>query len=125
MTNTKSILVVEDEQAITKALETELIAAGYPVTTVFNGQEAIDRLRKENFDLVLLDILLPQKDGWAVLEEINKVAKNKRVKVLITSNLSQEKDIRKAKQLGAADFMVKSDVTLSHVIARAQELLKD
>ena len=102
MTNTKSILVVEDEQAITKALETELIAAGYPVTTVFNGQEAIDRLRKENFDLVLLDILLPQKDGWAVLE-----------------------DIRKAKQLGAADFMVKSDVTLSHVIARAQELLKD
>lgn len=115
----KQILIVEDERPLAKALELKLSQAGYGVKSVFNGKTAIDELEKAPVDLVLLDLLMPETDGWEVLRWM----RGKGVKVVVTSNLNQEEDIKRAKELGAEDFWVKSNVSLSDIVEKITAML--
>lgn len=116
-----SILIVEDEQALAKALELKFEESGYKVATALNGEEALDHLSKGFFDVVVLDILMPTMDGWDVLKNLQ----NKGKKILVLSNLSQNEDIQRAFKLGATDFAVKSDTSLSGVVERIDKLIKN
>ena len=120
MTN-KRILIAEDEKPMAKALEVKLKKEGFEAVSVFNGQEAVKQLTAGNYDLLLLDILMPVMDGFTVLEQIKTLAR--KPKIVITSNLSQDEDIKRAKDLGAIDFMVKSDSTLSQIVDKVKTLL--
>lgn len=120
--NLKTILIAEDERAISKALQLKLTKLGYEVTAVFNGKQALDMLKGMDYDLVLLDLMMPEVDGFAVLEALKK--ENKKQKVIVSSNLSQESDFAKAKDLGATDYYVKSNTSISEVVEHVQKAIE-
>jgi len=118
----KRILIAEDDRPIAKALELKLKNSGFDVITVTNGEEAMIEAEKGGLDMILLDLMMPKKDGFTFLEE----AKTKKIKtpVIILSNLSQEGDMQKTKKLGAIDYFVKSNTPLVEIIANIQKRLK-
>lgn len=119
----KKILIVEDEKPISKALELKLSISGYNVRCAFDGIEAIELLKKEKFDLILLDLMMPKKDGFTVLQEMKD--KGIKVPVIVSSNLSQSEDFSKAKQLGAVDFFVKSNTPIVEVVNNIKKIVGD
>lgn len=115
----KQILIVEDEKPMAKALELKLNKSGFEATAVFDGEEALRILSEQSFDLILLDLIMPKRDGFGVLEGMKE--QGIKAKVIITSNLSQESDIKRAKELGAVDFFVKSDTPLTRIVEIVKE----
>src|SRR5210317_829573 len=108
MSSIKKILIAEDEKPMARALGLKLEHNGFEVTNAYNGQEALDAMAEEKFDLLLLDLMMPKVGGFEVLEEIKK--KKIDIKVIVTSNLSQPEDSEKARSLGAIDYFVKSNM---------------
>lgn len=121
MAQNKKILVVEDERPMAHALELKLTKSNFNVRTVFNGEEAIDAVKKEKFDLILLDLMLPQKDGFSVLKDL-KLTGNQ-APVIVSTNLSQQEDIARAKELGAVGYFVKSNTHISDIIEQIKKIL--
>lgn len=121
-TNTKKLLIAEDERSIAKALQLKLSLSGFEVDIAVNGEEALDLMKEKKFDLVLLDIMMPKMDGFSVMEAMKK-NKNK-TPVIILSNLSQEDDSKRAQELGAVDFFVKSNTPLAEIIEKVKKFLK-
>ncbi len=119
----KRILVVEDDRSLQNALSEILTQEGYETVCAFDGEEALKKLSEENLDLILLDIILPKKDGYEVLAEIKKGEK-KDVPVLILTNLEEVDNVQKAISLGATTFMVKSDFSLKDVLEKVKENIK-
>ena len=118
----KKIIIVEDEKAISKALQLKLIHEGYLVDAAYNGDEGLGKVKSEKYDLILLDMVMPVKDGFTFLEEVN--AAGFKIPVIVISNLNQTEDIKKARSLGAVDFIVKSDTTLSDIVNLVENVLK-
>ena len=118
----KRILVVEDEKPMARALELKLTHAGFEAKTAGNGEEGLALLGKEPFDAMLMDLIMPKKDGFSVLEDLQK-AGNK-MPVIVLSNLSQAEDEKRAKSLGATDFFIKSNTPIAQIIGRVEELFK-
>lgn len=104
-----------------RALELKFNNSGFEAKTVYDGEEAVVELIKGKYDLLLLDIMMPKKDGFGVLEDI----KNKKinVKVIVSSNLSQSEDLDKAKKMGAIGYFVKSDTPISQVVEQVKQAL--
>jgi DNA-binding response OmpR family regulator len=119
--NKKRILIAEDESPMAKALETQMISAGYEVKAVSNGEEAILAVEKESFDLMILDLVMPIKDGFEVLREIKE--KGISIQVIVFSSLAREENIKKAKEFGARDFFVKSDTSLSDLAEHVKKII--
>lgn len=118
MTN-KSILIVEDEIALAKALRLKLTSSGFDVSVANNGKEAEEYLVKQKFDLIMVDLLMPDVDGWEVL----KSCQSQNLSAVVVSNLGQEEDVVKAKNLGAKDFIVKSETSLSEIVERVKKVI--
>lgn len=112
----KRILVAEDEKPMAKILSMKLEHSGFAVTTVHNGEDAVAALESDTYDLVLLDLIMPKKDGFQVLTDIK--AKGISVPVIVTSNLSKEMEVAQAKEMGAIDYLVKTNVNLSEIVSR-------
>lgn len=121
-TAAKRILIVEDEAPMARALELKLNHSGFDAVAAHSGQAALDLLAKEQFDLVLLDLIMPGLDGFAVLTSLKQ--RSSTIPVIVLSNLNQPEDIKKAKDLGARDFFIKSDVPLANVVAQVRATLK-
>lgn len=117
----KRILIAEDEASLSKALSMKLANIGFEVTLVEDGQAALDQLKKNTFDLALLDLMMPKLDGFGVLAE-KKAWKSQPV-VFVNSNLSQQSDVDKALAAGADQFLVKSDVSLKDLVAKINSAL--
>ena len=117
----QKILIAEDEKPIAGALENKLTHEGYEAKVVGNGQEALDELKANQYDLLLLDLMMPVMDGYVVLEEIKK--QNIPVSVMVLSNLGQEEEIQKAKALGAKDFLVKANTPIMDIIDKIKASL--
>lgn len=118
----KKILIADDEKAIAKALALKLAKVGFVVEVAVNGVEAIEKIKAAKFDLIILDLIMPEKDGFAVLEYMraNKI----NYPVLVASNLSQEEDLKRAKDLGAIDYFIKSNLSLQDIIDHIKKILK-
>jgi len=114
----KTVLIVEDERPLSHALEMKLKSCGYDTVVAVNGADALAELKKGKFALVLLDLIMPLMDGFAVLEEM-KCLKLK-IPVIVLSNLGQNEDQVKAKSLGAIDYFVKSNTPISEIIERVK-----
>lgn len=114
------VLLVEDDKFISRAYKDGLEREGFEIDTAFDGIEAMQKLQSSPPDLVLLDLILPEKDGFAVLEEIQMNEKLKRIPVVILSNLGQESDIEKGRALGATDYLIKADVSMKDVIEKVK-----
>ncbi len=110
----KKILVVEDDQLLARALELKLSSEGFQSKVASDGEEVLKILEYEKFDLMLLDLILPKKDGFAVLADLK--AKNSTMPVVVLSNLGQEADTKKAKELGALNYFIKADTSIASIV---------
>ena len=105
------ILLVEDDQLLSSILSSHLKSSGFEVECAFDGDAAVTRAIENHFDVVLLDILLPQKDGFEVLATLKSMSATKQIPVIIISNLSDDTTVRRMMNDGAASFLVKAHVT--------------
>ena len=117
-----SILIIEDEQAISRVLDLKLKQAGI-VTTIANaGNQALELVKTQNYDCVLLDLILPEVDGFTILEAIR--AKNKATKVIVMTNLGQPEDRKRVQDLGVSAYYVKSEMSISNLIDSIKTILE-
>lgn len=117
----KKILLVEDDPFLIDIYTTKLGQENFKVFVANDGDKALELVTKEKPDLVLLDIVLPNKDGWQILKEIKK--KNKEIKVVILSNLGQKEEVEKGLNLGAENYLIKSNFTPSEVIEEIKKII--
>lgn len=117
------VLVVEDEDFLSKALEDNLKIEGYIVDIARDGNEAIEKIKKRKPDLILLDLLMPKTDGFYVLEEVKNNPKWKLIPVIVLSNLGDDTVIKRALDMGAADYFVKSQHPIEEVIEKVKQYL--
>ena len=120
----KKILVVEDDNYLANAYRVKFTKAGFEVKNAFDGLEAINILQSFTPDLILLDIVMPKKDGFSTLQELKANAKWKNIPVILASNLGQKEDRDKGMQLGATDFFIKTDFSLNDLIEKMNGILK-
>jgi DNA-binding response OmpR family regulator len=118
MTIIMKILIVEDDKFLRLLLERKLKNENFEVVAAEDGEEALEKIVTEKPDLILLDIILPKKSGFAVLEEINKDENLRRIPVFIISNLGQSEDIERGKNLGAKEYFVKAGLSLEELIKK-------
>ncbi len=118
----KKILIIEDEKPMARALELKLAHAGFSAKSTSNGEEGLALLGKENFDLVLLDLVMPKLDGLGVLEEMKK--RGIKTPVMVQTNLSQEEDEKRAKEFGVKGFFVKSNTTIAEIVEQIKNFFK-
>lgn len=116
-----NILVVEDEDFLKKPLKDTLELEGYDVDTASDGEDAIKRIEKKKPDLILLDLLMPKKDGFFVLEELAKSPEWKLIPVIVLSNLGGDEEIKRALSMGAKDYFVKAQHPIEEVIDKVKE----
>ncbi len=107
----KKILLIEDDNFLVEMYKIKFEKEGYKVATALNGDEGINQARKEKPDLILLDLVLPEKDGYEVLEVLKKDEQTKAIPVIILSNLGQNGEVKKGKEKGAEDYLIKSNFT--------------
>ncbi len=118
----KKILIAEDDTFIANALRIKLTKSGYEVKMTVDGEEALSALKLFTPDLIILDLILPKKDGFQVLEELKKNDRFRHIPVMIASNLGQKEDIDRGLKLGAADYIVKSDLSISMFLDKIKAL---
>ena len=118
------ILLIEDDKFLRELIIQKLGREGYEVVEAPEGESGLLKMKEEKPDLVLLDLILPGIDGFEVLSRIKKDSELKSTPVIILSNLGQQEDMDKGLQLGAADFMIKSNFTLDEVSAKMTALLQ-
>lgn len=115
------IALIEDDEILSKVIYEELRDANFVVLRAFDGEEGLKLTRSKKPDLVLLDIVLPKKDGFEVLEELKKSPDTRDIPVIILTMIGKDEDIKKGLRLGANDYIVKSQ----HAIAEVVEKIKD
>jgi len=116
------VLVVEDDRFLVSAYRAKLEKAGYEVQIASDGDEALAVLKTFTPDVMLLDLVMPRRDGFSTLEEIKKDAKLAKIPVIVTSNLGQKEDIDKAMGLGANDYIIKSDLSIDELVSKVQKV---
>lgn len=119
----KSILLVEDDPFLVDVYTTKLREAGFEIDVAEDGAEALRKLKEKKPDLLVLDIVLPQIDGWTLLRKIRENPELKDLKTIIFSNLGQKADIEKALKLGAIDYLIKAHFTPGQVIEEIKKTL--
>jgi len=118
------ILIVEDENFLIRTLEDNLVAEGYTVDVAKDGEEAVEKIGKKKPDLILLDLLMPKKDGFYVLEETKKNPEWKLIPVIVLSNLGEDTSIKQALEMGADDYFVKSQHPIQEIIEKVKDYLE-
>lgn len=118
----KKILIVEDEPALLQALMDRLQRLGYETITAVDGVDAIKKIKSSMPDLVLLDIIMPKKSGFEVIEEIRYRMKST-VPIIVLSNLEQKQDIETAKNLGVTNYYLKSNISLRNLAIEIDKIL--
>ncbi len=120
----KKILIVEDDTLLSELLARKFLEEKTTVDHVADGEAAISKISEKRYDLILLDLLLPKIDGYAVLENLNKNEMSKGTPVIVFSNLGQKADVERGLALGVKKFLVKAILSLDEVVEASQEVLK-
>jgi two-component system alkaline phosphatase synthesis response regulator PhoP len=118
------ILVIEDDTFLQTLEVGKLKKNNHEILSATSGEDAMKKILEPGIELVLLDLVLPNFDGFEILKKIRETDSIKKVPVIVFSNLSEEADVNKAKELGANDFMVKSNFTLDELMDRIKLVLK-
>lgn len=120
----KTILIIEDDQVLEKALKEYLETEGFEAVSASDGETGVELAFKTKPHLILLDIVLPKKDGYEVLKEIKGNEETKGIPVMLLTNLGSINDVEKALELGATTYLVKADYKLEEVVSKIKEILK-
>ncbi len=120
----RKILIIEDEKDLRFFLRTALTQAGFEVKEAIDAEEALEKIKEEKPDLILLDIILPGKSGFDFLIEIKKDPEFESIPIIIVSNLGQREEIQKGLELGAKDYIVKANFTLDEIVKKVKDALE-
>ena len=119
----KKIFLLEDDKFLSEMYVTKLTESGFDVETAIDGEEGFRKIKETKPDLVLLDMVLPKKDGFEILAEIKKDAALKNIFVIALTNLGQKEEVEKGMKLGADDYVVKAHFTPTEVAAKVRKFL--
>lgn len=119
----KKILLVEDEDFVRELYTRQLTKAGFQVKTAVDGQSGLDILNKEQFDLLLLDIMLPGMNGLQLLREFKTQNPNSKMITILLTNLGQEAVIKEGFELGAQAYLIKASYTPDQVVNEVKNAL--
>jgi len=117
------ILLVEDDPFLVDIYKTSLEEAGFKVEIATEGDEALRKLKEKRPDLLVLDIVLPQINGWEIIKEIKKEENLKDLKIIILSNLGQKTEVEKGLSLGATKYLIKAHYTPREVVEEVKKIL--
>jgi DNA-binding response OmpR family regulator len=116
------ILLVEDDKMLADMYITKFTKEGMEVMRAEDGAEGLEMARKHKPDLILLDIIMPKLDGFAVLRELRKQG-DSNTHVLLLTNLGQSEDVEKGKELGADDYFIKANHTPAEIVEKVKYML--
>lgn len=119
----QTVLLVEDDEMLHTMYTQKFTKEGYEVLSAFNGSEGIKMAEEKKPTLILLDIIMPKMDGFVALKKLKKNEATKDIPVILLTNLGQEEDIRKGKELGAADYFIKANHTPQEVVDKVKEVI--
>ncbi len=123
MDKMQTILVVEDDQFLSAAYKQAFSKLGATIVVLYDGSAVVEQAAKLQPAVILLDILLPIKDGFTILSELKQLESTKKIPVIVASNLGQKEEIAKGKSLGAEDYIVKSETSLAKIVTLVQQHL--
>ena len=118
------VLLVEDDEFLANIYKTKFEMEGFKISVSTNGEEGLKDAKKKKPDIILLDILLPKADGYAVLKGLREDPATKEVPVIILTNLGQKDDVDKGLDLGAVDYLIKAHFKPSEVVEKVKKVLK-
>lgn len=125
MENKKLVLVIEDDPFYANIYKMKLKKEGILAEVAINGDDGLAIARKEHPALILTDLIMPGKDGFEVLRELKADPTLARIPVLVLSNLSQEEDIRRVKELGAKEYLIKANISIQEVVEKVRSALAE
>lgn len=120
-----TILIVEDDRFLRDLITGKLEKEGYTITTAVDGKEGLEKLASERPLLVLLDLILPEVDGFEFLKRGREGAGSAMPPVIVLSNLGTKEDVERAEMLGAKAFLIKANFTPDEIIARVRTVLHE
>jgi len=120
----KTVLIVEDDPSLREMLKKKFEEKGYRVEEAENGEKAIEKAKEIVPNIILLDVILPKKDGYEVIREIRADKSVSNMPILLLTNLESSADVDKALRLGVTNYLVKSDYTLEEVVEKVREMLE-
>ncbi len=121
MSETKKVLVVEDDSFLLGLISNKLKKNGFEVETAQNGEKAMTSLVNEKYEVLLLDLMLPDISGFDILENLHN--SKRKLPVIVFSNLSEDKDIKRAMDLGAKEYLIKSNFTLEELVEKINKII--
>lgn len=119
--NKTVIILIEDDEILSKVVYEELEDAGFNVLQAFDGEEGLKLATKKKSDLILLDIFMPKKNGFEVLKELKDSSVTRNIPVMILTMLGGDEDIKKGLKMGADDYIVKSQHSVSEIIEKIKD----
>lgn len=117
----KKILFIEDDPSLVKSLKEFIEKEGFEYVAAFDGESGLEAAKKESPDLILLDLILPKKSGFDVLNEIKQQDELKLIPIIVLTNLEDGKDIEKVLSLGADSYLVKANYSLEEIVKKIKE----
>lgn len=114
----KKILFIEDEYRFQKTLGDFLRSEGYEIISALDGESGLKLAKRENPNLILLDLILPKKHGLDVLKELRSDNQTKNIPVIILTNLETAEDVQKALELGATTYLVKANYSPEDILEK-------
>lgn len=117
------VLIVEDDQMLQDMYAVKFEADGFTVLKASDGAAGLELARKEKPDAILLDVIMPKLDGFATLKELKADKALAKIPVVMLTNLGQEEDIKKGKELGANDYFVKANQTPGEIVIKVKNLI--
>lgn len=119
------ILLVEDDQMLHSMYTQKFKHQGYDVVSAYDGAEGVKLAESDKPDMILLDVIMPKMDGFVALKKIRKNEATMHIPVILLTNLGQEEDVKKGKELGADDYFIKANHTPQEVVDKVQDMLKN
>ena len=120
----KKILIAEDDKILQGVMKNTLEGKNYEVIQAFDGENCLEKVKLEKPDIILLDLILPKKDGYHVLLEINKDKNLKKIPVIIITVIDSAASKKECKNYGANDYIIKSRLTIQEIEEKIEKLLK-
>lgn len=120
----KKILIIEDDKFLRELIAQKLFKEGFEAAEAIDGEEGIKKIKSENPDLILLDLILPGIDGFEVLSRMREDSILASIPVIILSNLGQKEDVEKGLKLGAVDYLIKAHFTPGEIIDKIKVALR-
>lgn len=124
VTKKATVLLVEDEKMLADMYATKFMMEGFDTHTAYDGQAGVTMASQVKPDIILLDIIMPKLDGFAVLKQLRQAEETKKTPVILLTNLGQDEDIKKGQKLGATDYFVKANHTPAEVVNKVRAVLK-